>query len=322
MVDISLVIPVLNEEENLPILMEQIHAVMLSLGRSYECVFVDDGSTDDSLSALEELRQRYPEIRIFSFRRNFGQTAALSAGFDHAAGEIIITLDSDLQNDPADIPLLIQKLEEGFDLVSGWRKSRQDCFSRKLSSSAANYLISKVTGVRLHDSGCTLKAYRRGVIQDLHLYGEMHRFIPALASWSGVVFTEIPVQHHPRKFGRSKYGFSRTVRVILDLMTVKFFLSYSTGPIQIFGKIGLISSAFGMLVLGITIILKFSQGRTLTGNPLFYLFIFMEIIAVQFILIGLLGELNIRIYHETQKKKIYSLKNRSQRDQWFAPLSR
>ena len=308
MIDISIVIPVFNEEENLPLLVEDIHKAMTLFGRSYECLFVNDGSTDGSAMVLQELKQKYPEVQVVSFRRNFGQTAALSAGFDHAQGKMVVTLDADLQNDPKDIPLLIRKLEEGYDLVSGWRKKRMDPFLRKMTSLIANYLISVVTGVQLHDSGCTLKAYRREILQELHLYGEMHRFIPSLASWMGVSLIEIPVNHHPRKFGSSKYGFSRIVRVLLDLMTVKFFLSYSTSPIQIFGRIGILSFIMGVLVLMIAFVLKFAQGRTLTGNPLFYLFIFMEIIGIQLILIGLLGELNVRIYHETQKKKTYVLK--------------
>lgn len=306
--DISLVIPVFNEEESLPPLAKSIHEAMTPFAGRYECIYVDDGSTDGSVQVLKGLKASYPETRIVTFRRNFGQTAALSAGFEHARGNIIVTLDADLQNDPADIPLLIAKLNEGYDLVSGWRKERKDPFIRRLPSLVANRLISRVTGVNLHDSGCTLKAYRKEVAQSLRLYGEMHRFIPALASWMGVSLVEMPVRHHPRTLGKSKYGLSRLFRVLLDLITVKFFLSYSGSPIQIFGKVGLFSFFSGSVFFAAAVILKFSQGRTLTGNPLFYLSIFMAMIGVQFVLIGLLGEINIRTYYESQKKKTYVVK--------------
>lgn len=305
---ISIVVPVYNEEENIPFLFEAIDREMKKAGLSYEAILIDDGSKDASAAKIKELQSRYPAFRLISFRRNFGQTAALSAGFEHASGEIIVAMDADLQNDPADIPVLIQKLDEGFDLASGWRKKRQDSWIRNFPSHMANQMISSVTGVKLHDSGCTLKAYKREVVKELKLYGEMHRFIPALASWMGVSVVEVPVHHSPRLRGKSKYGLSRTLRVFLDLLTVKFLLSYSTSPIQIFGKIGVFSSFFGFLVFAGAVFLKFSQHRTLTGNPMFYVFIFMEMIAIQFILIGLLAEINIRTYHESQKKKTYVIK--------------
>lgn len=306
--DISIVIPVYNEEENLKPLNQKIHTVMRRLGRSYECVYVNDGSQDQSLQVIKSFRAEFPEVRWVSFRRNFGQTPALSAGFDHSKGNIVVTLDADLQNDPEDIPRLLAELDKGFDLVSGWRNKRQESLDRKIPSALANFLISKVTGIHLHDSGCTLKAYRREVIQELHLYGQMHRFIPALASLAGARVVEIPVKHHSRIRGKSKYGIDRTLRVILDLITVKFLLSYSTSPIQIFGKAGFFSSVAGFLFFGAAVFLKFTQDRTLTGNPLFYFFIFLEIIGIQFILIGLLGEINIRTYHESQNKKTYVVK--------------
>jgi glycosyltransferase involved in cell wall biosynthesis len=308
MIDISIVIPVYNEVESIPHLAGRIREAMSGQSYSYECVWVDDGSQDGSQSQIELVTNQDPHARAIYFRRNFGQTAALKAGFDHANGKIIVTLDADLQNDPQDIPMLITKIEEGYDLVSGWRKNRQDSWIRNFPSHLANFVISKVTGVYMHDSGCTLKAYRREVIEDLNLYGEMHRFIPALASWRGIRMVEVPVRHHARAHGQSKYGLSRTFRVVLDLITVKFLLSYSSSPIQIFGKIGLWNAAFGWLALAVTIGLKLTQGRTLTGNPFFYVFIFEQIIAVQFILIGLLGEMNMRIYYETQNKPTYIIR--------------
>lgn len=306
--DLSVVIPVYNEELCLPELQERLAEALRPLHKSYECLYVNDGSTDSSLRVLKELKNRYPEIKIISFKRNFGQTAALSAGFHYSQGKIIVTLDADLQNDPADIPMMLAKLNEGYDLVSGWRSKRQDNWLRRFPSQLANGLISKVTGVKLHDSGCTLKAYRREAVEDLHLYGQMHRFIPALASWAGVSVVEVPVQHHPRTKGKSKYGISRTFRVLLDLITVKFLLSYSSSPIQIFGRMGLLSSFCGILFFIAAVILKFTQHRTLTGNPLFYLFIFTELVAIQFVLNGLLGEISIRTYHESQNKKTYVVK--------------
>lgn len=307
--EISVIAPVYDEEGNLPRFLQDLTRVLGALGRPYEVLIVDDGSRDGSARLAAEAARLDARIRLIALRRNFGQTAALAAGFDHALGNILVTTDADLQNDAEDIPKLIAKLDEGYDLVTGWRQRRQDSFLRNLASSIANSLISKVTRVRVHDSGCTLKAYRREVVQELRLYGEMHRFIPALASWTGVRLIEVPVRHHPRLHGRSKYGFSRILRVLLDMITVKFLLSYSTSPIQMFGKLGLASGLCGVLLFVVSVVLKFTQARSLTGNPLFYLFILCEIIGIQFILIGLLAEITIRTYHESQHKKIYVLKS-------------
>jgi len=233
----------------------------------------------------------------------------MAAGFDHARGEVVFPMDGDLQNDPSDIPAMLKKVEEGYDVVSGWRKNRKDAFiGRKLPSMIANWIISRITGVALHDYGCTLKAYKREVVENLNLYGEMHRFIPALASWSGAKVAEIPVRHHPRKYGQSKYGISRTFRVVLDLITVKFLLSYSTKPIQIFGGIGLMSFIFSLLSFFEIVISKLCYGEDVTGNPFFLLFILFALVGVQLITMGLLGEINIRTYYESQKKSIYVVK--------------
>jgi glycosyltransferase involved in cell wall biosynthesis len=249
---ISIAVAVYNEEESLPFLCEKLHAVMSGLGKTYEIVLVDDGSTDTSWKVMNEQAGKYPNLKLVKFRRNYGQTAAMSAGINESDGAVLITLDADLQNDPADIPALLAKLDEGYDVVSGWRKDRQDAFiNRKLPSMIANKLIGKLTGVHLHDYGCSLKAYRREIISDVRLYGEMHRFIPALCRWAGGTVTEMPVSHHARKYGKSKYGISRTMRVVLDLMTVKFLLSYSTRPIQVFGKIGIYFGVLAASILGV-----------------------------------------------------------------------
>ncbi len=306
---ISIVVPVYNEETNLPLLADAIRKVMSGYSDAYECILVDDGSTDRSAQVMKQIAAADSHHKPVYFRRNFGQTAALSAGFDHAQGKIIITLDADLQNDPADIPMLVAKIEEGYDLVSGWRQKRQDSAIRNFPSYVANWIIGRVTGIRLRDSGCTLKAYRSEIAKGLHLYGEMHRFIPALASWMGVRLIEVPVLHHPRKFGKSKYGLNRIWRVFLDLITVKFLLSYSASPIQFFGKFGLMSSFVGWIICFAAIVMKIAEGRTLTGNPLFYLFTFMQIIAVQLVLIGLVAEMNMRTYHEVQRKKTYVIRS-------------
>lgn len=309
MVKISVIVPVYNEEANLPLLADAVRKAMTGFEESYECVWVDDGSSDNSANILRDLARSDSRHHPVFFRRNFGQTAALSAGFDHAQGQIVVTLDADLQNDPADIPMLVRKIEEGYDLVTGWRQNRQDSMIRNFPSFVANWIIGKVTGIRIKDSGCTLKAYRSEVTKSLNLYGEMHRFIPALASWMGIRMIEVPVRHHPRKFGKSKYGINRVWRVFLDLITVKFLLSYSASPIQFFGKFGLLSSVLGWVTCLAALIMKFTQGRTLTGNPLFYLFTFMQVIAVQLVLIGLVAEMNMRTYHEVQRKKTYVLRS-------------
>ena len=306
--DLSVVIPVYNEAENIAALHSELSAVLEQLGRSYEIVYVDDGSTDRGRNLLQELQAGDPHTVLIRFARNYGQTAALSAGFDHASGEVIITLDSDLQNDPNDIPALLAKLDEGYDLVTGWRLPRRDPFlSRRVPSVIANTLIGWITGVRMHDYGCTLKAIRRPVVRGLRLYGEMHRFIPALADDLGARIAEITVHHRPRRFGQSKYGLSRTVRVLLDLITVKFLSSYSTRPIQVFGVIGLLSSGLG---LAITAWLGFERiflGVLLANRPLVWLGILLTIMGLQFITMGLLGEMLVRTYHESQNKPVYRI---------------
>lgn len=319
--DISIAVAVYNEEESLPFLCEKLHAVMSKLGKTYEIVLVDDGSTDRSWEVMNEQARKYPNLKLVKFRRNYGQTAAMSAGINESDGAVLITLDADLQNDPADIPALLAKLEEGYDVVSGWRKDRQDAFiNRKLPSMIANRLIGKLTGVQLHDYGCSLKAYKREIISDVRLYGEMHRFIPALCRWAGGTVTEMPVSHHARRYGKSKYGISRTMRVVLDLMTVKFLLTYSTRPIQVFGKIGIYFGAIAALILGV-VGLEAVLGATgaisvpwwgeelLIKRPFWIMtpLMFMGF-SIQFIVLGLLAELTTRTYHESQNKQIYNIK--------------
>jgi glycosyltransferase involved in cell wall biosynthesis len=305
---LSIVIPIYNEEENVPLLAEEIRQAMDPTGVPYEVVAVDDGSSDASWGRLEAVRAQDPRWILVGLRRNFGQTAALSAGFDHARGEVIVPLDGDLQNDPADIPRLLA-LAKDYDVVSGWRKNRQDKFlSRRLPSLLANWLISKVTGVHLHDYGCTLKAYRREVIEHLHLYGEMHRFIPAIASWMGITLIEVETHHRPRRFGRSKYGIARTLRVLLDLITVKFLLRFATKPIQVFGMLGLGCTGIGGIIGAYLSFLKLFAGAQIGGRPLLFLAVLLIVIGVQFIIMGLLGEMLVRIYHEAQRKPIYMVK--------------
>jgi len=308
-VDISLVIPVYNEEENLKLLYQKLKETLEPLGKEHEIIFVDDGSQDNSPKILDQLARKDPHVKVIHFRRNFGQTAALAAGFDLAQGEIVVTLDADLQNDPADIPKLLGKMEEGYDVVSGWRKDRKDPYlSRILPSTMANWLISKVTGVKLHDYGCTLKAYRQEVVKELNLYGELHRFLPALASWMGVRIAEIPVTHHPRRFGKSKYGISRTFRVILDLILVQFLLRYSTRPIRIFGGAGLISFVLGLLLGCYLSIIKILFRHPIGNRPLLILSVLLIILGIQLLSLGILGEFLTRIYYEAQNKKPYVIK--------------
>lgn len=309
-IDVSVVIPLLNEEENIRPLYAQLKPVLDGLKKSYEIIFIDDGSQDSTYSILQDLAENDPSVWIIRFRRRFGQTAAFSAGFDMARGDVIITMDGDLQNDAADIPKLLAKVDEGFDVVSGWRVNRQDVFlTRKLPSRMANALISRVTGVRLHDYGCSLKAYRYEVVKNIKLYGEMHRFIPALASWIGIRVAEVPVNHHARKFGRSKYGLGRTIRVILDLLTVKFLLDYATRPIQIFGLLGLACFSLGTILSAYLTILRLFFNQTLSDRPLLLLAILLIMLGVQFIIMGLLGELVVRTYHEAQGKPIYMIRD-------------
>ncbi len=305
---LSIVIPIFNEEDNVPILAAEIRQALDPHGLPYEVIAVDDGSTDGSWFRLESVRAADPRWILVALRRNFGQTAALSAGFDHARGEVIVPLDGDLQNDPADIPRLLA-LAKDYDIVSGWRRNRQDPFvSRRLPSMLANWLISKVTGIRLHDYGCTLKAYRREIVEHLRLYGEMHRFIPAIASWMGITFVEVETHHRPRRFGRSKYGITRTLRVILDLITVKFLLSFATKPIQVFGMLGLGAVAAGGLIGAYLTALKLIWRAQIGGRPLLFLAVLLIVVGVQFIVMGLLGELLVRVYHESQQKPIYMVK--------------
>lgn len=305
---VTVVIPLLNEEDNVIILYERLHASLVKLGMQYEIIFVDDGSTDQTLPLLEDIQKKDCTVVVLSLRRNFGQTAAFAAGFDFARGDVVITMDGDLQNDPDDIGKMVEAIKD-VDLVSGWRKNRQDAFlSRKLPSKIANWLISRVTGVRLHDYGCSLKAYRRDVVKNLRLYGEMHRFIPAVASWYGVRIKEIETVHHPRLHGKSKYGIGRTVKVLLDLITVKFLQSFSTKPIQFFGPIGVLLGVLGTVICVYLAIEKLFFGVSIGGRPLLMLGGLLIIVGVQFIGLGLLGEMIVRVYHESQKKPIYTLK--------------
>ena len=310
MPELSLVVPVYNEEENLPLLMESICASLQPLNRDWEVIFVDDGSTDHSLDALKRLVEANPaHARAVIFRRNFGQTAAIAAGIDHARGSIIILLDADLQNDPADIPMLLDKLDEGYDLVSGWRKDRQDNkLTRTIPSNIANGLISRVTGVHLHDYGCTLKAYRRDALEGFRLYGEMHRFIPVFAHSVGARITELPVHHHARKFGKAKYGLERTVKVILDLFTVKFLLDYSGKPMRLFGGAGITMMFISFIMLLSLFIRKLLEGIPILTSPIFSLGVMFFILGFQSILMGLIAELLARTYHESQKKPTYTIR--------------
>ncbi len=310
MPEISLFLPVLDEEENLEPMYEKIAAALAELGRTAEVIFVDDGSTDRSLAILKEIAAKDDRVRVISLRRNYGQTAAMAAGIDAAKGEILIPMDADLQNDPADIKRLLDKLDEGYDVVSGWRKNRQDkLISRKIPSQIANRIISWIGGVHLHDYGCSLKAYRRDVLQDVRLYGEMHRFIPIYASWAGARVTEIPVDHHARTMGKSKYGISRTVKVIFDLMTIKFMASYQTKPIYVFGTFGMLAF-FLSLIAGIWAVVLKIEGTSFIQTPLPVVAVVMLAISVQFFLMGLLAELLVRTYHESQDKAIYAVRER------------
>lgn len=310
--NLSLVIPVYNEQDNLPMLFEAIYAIMKSMNRTWEAILVDDGSRDKSLDILKEYAEKDPiHIRVVSFRRNFGQTAATAAGIDYSSGEIIVLLDADMQNDPADIPLLLAKLDEGYDLVSGWRKYRQDdALTRNFPSMVANKIISWVTGVHLHDYGCTLKAYRREVLEGFRLYGEMHRFIPVYANSVGAKITEMPVRHHPRRFGKTKYGMERTVKVILDLFTVKFLVSYSAKPIYVFGSAG------GFLILSSAILMTYLFIRriffevAISTSPLLPMTAMFFILGFQSILMGLIAEMLVRTYHESQRKPTYTIRTK------------
>lgn len=306
---LSIILPVYNEEENVPIVYAQVRAVVATLERPTEVIFIDDGSTDQSYETLKQLAENDPITKVIRFRRNFGQTAAISAGVDYAQGEVIISMDADLQNDPKDIPRLLAKLDEGYDVVSGWRKQRHDAaIRRKLPSLIANWLISTTTGVHLHDYGCTLKAYRREVFSHARLYGEMHRFIPVYAYWAGASITELEVTHHPRIYGKSKYGIWRTVKVLLDLITVKFLSSYSTKPIYFFGSIGFCTMgggiASGILVLYHKWVRKIYAHR----SPYLLLAVFLFLTGLIFVMLGLLAETLMRTWYESQGKRAYTVR--------------
>jgi glycosyltransferase involved in cell wall biosynthesis len=306
--DLSVVVPVCNEAGNIEQLHAELSAALQPLGRSYEIIYVEDGSADDSFGVLADVQQRDEHVRVLRFTRNYGQTAALAAGFDHAAGAVIVTIDGDGQNDPADIPALLHKLGDGYDLVSGWRMPRRDALVlRRLPSAVANLVIGWITGVKLHDYGCTLKAMRREVVAGLRLYGEMHRFIPALASDLGARVVELQVHHRPRRAGVSKYGLSRTLRVVLDLITVKFLSSYSTRPIQVFGVIGLLSGVVGLCMTAVLGAERLFFGVPLANRPIVWLGILLTLMGLQFITMGLLGELLVRTYHESQNKPVYRI---------------
>ena len=308
--NLSLIIPVYNEEENLLLLYDAIDRALRPLPSAWEVIFVDDGSRDRSFHVLSSLVEKDPEhVRVLSFRRNFGQTAAISAGIDHACGEIIVLMDADMQNDPADIHMLLAKLDEGYDLVSGWRKARKDNrLTRTIPSTLANGLISWTTGVHLHDYGCTLKAYRRDALEGFRLYGEMHRFIPVFAHAVGARITEVPVRHHARKFGKAKYGLERTIKVLLDLFTVKFLLSYSNKPIYLFGGAGALLMGIGAADLLYLFLRRTFFGVPVFTSPLLQIGVMFFIMGFQSILMGLIAELLARTYHESQQKPTYTIR--------------
>jgi glycosyltransferase involved in cell wall biosynthesis len=305
---VSVVIPIYNEADNLDDLHRELTAALEGMGRPYEIILVDDGSKDGSLARLAGIEARDRRVRVLALRRNFGQTAAFSAGFDHALGEIVVTSDGDLQNDPADIPVLVARLEEGFDMVCGWRRQRRDPASKRVPSWFANRIISWATGVHLHDYGCSLKAMRSEVVRGLRLYGEMHRFIPAVASWMGVTLAEIPVNHRPRRRGSSKYGLGRTVRVLLDLFTVKFLLAYGTRPAHFFGLIGLTFGGLGFLILSYLSYIRLFEDTAIAGRPLLLLGAVLLLFGVILVNFGLMAEMLVRIYHESQGKPTYVVK--------------
>jgi glycosyltransferase involved in cell wall biosynthesis len=309
-VELSVIIPLLNQEQNVPILAEDVVNVLRGAGKSFELIFVNDGSTDGTRAALEGLAAAYGEIRVVSLARNYGQTTAVMAGIDHSRGRLIVPMDGDLQNDPRDIVRLLDKIDEGYDVVSGWRERRADAaLSKTLPSRVANQLISFVSGVRLHDYGCSLKVYRREVIEGVRLYGEMHRFIPIYASWQGGRITELPVRHHPRKHGQSNYGLERTAKVLLDLITVQFLGGHLTKPIYIFGGFGFLCIAGAVLVGALTLYLKVADGISLISTPLPLLSAMMMILGIMSVLLGILAELLVRIYFESQGKKPYVIRD-------------
>ncbi|MFN3192474.1 MAG: glycosyltransferase family 2 protein [Aureliella sp.] len=318
----SIIVPVYNEVENVPILVEQIGTVMDELPGSSELILVDDGSSDGTSDLLDELAANDPRLVVVHFRRNYGQTAAMQAGLEQASGERLVTLDGDLQNDPADIPRMLKKLEEGYDLVHGWRKNRQDTLvTRKIPSRIANWIISKVTKFPIHDLGCTLKAMRKEIAEELELYGEMHRFIPILAHWRGARCFEMVTTHHPRRFGTTKYGLSRTLRVVLDLATVKYMLDYYSSPMKFFGRAAVGFLAAGGAMLAATVGMKLVNGFDMTGNPLLILGTLMCIVSVQLFSVGLLGEANTRLYYRRNERRPFAIRNVTQSTDATASLA-
>jgi glycosyltransferase involved in cell wall biosynthesis len=309
MTDLSIIVPIFNEEENIQLLYKKVRDVFKDSEQSWELIYINDGSVDESEAVLERIAEADRRVKVISFRRNFGQTAAMMAGIDFAEGGVVIPIDGDLQNDPADIPLLLDKLSQGYDVVSGWRKNRKDNpLKRTLPSRIANWLISRISGVRLHDYGCTLKAYRREVIKDVKLYGEMHRFIPIYAGWEGARVTEITVRHHKRRYGKSKYGINRTFKVVLDLIVIKFLAKYSQKPIHMFGSFGLLCFFFAFLTFLLMLYYKFFGDKDFVETPLPLLVIMLAVIGFQSIFLGLIAEIQNRIYHESQQKRIYRIK--------------
>ncbi len=302
---ISIVVPVYNEEDSVNKLYEELVKVMSELDREYEIILIDDGSTEGTFTELEKLHKRDTRVKVISFRRNFGQTAAMSAGFDYAEGDVIVTLDADLQNDPADIPELLRKIDEGYDIVSGWRHKRKDSSFRVLPSKIANWIISILSGVRLHDYGCSLKAYRSEVVKNIQLYGDMHRFIPAVAKQVGAKVAEVKVRHHERKFGSSKYGFGRILKVFLDLFLLKFLLSFQTRPLRLFGSLGVIFGGSGFAIAAYLSYIRLIKLQSIADRPLLLMSVFLMVLGVQLVMMGLLGELMVRTYYESQDKKIY-----------------
>jgi glycosyltransferase involved in cell wall biosynthesis len=308
-VRLSVVSPVFNEEQNIPLLYEAIFKALDPLGITWELILVDDGSRDGSIAEMEKLAAAYPlHVRLVELRRNFGQTAAIAAGIDNACGEVIVLTDADLQNDPVDIPMMLEKINEGYDVVSGWRVNRQDTFTRRLPSQLANWMISFVTGVHLHDYGCTLKAYRREVLTGFRLYGEMHRFIPVFADSVGAKIIELKVHHHARRFGKAKYGLERTMKVVLDLFTVKFLSSYANKPIYLFGGTGIVLIAISLAMLFYLFIRRVFFDIGVVSSPLFVMSTMIALMGFQSILMGLIAELLARTYHESQGKPTYTIR--------------
>jgi glycosyltransferase involved in cell wall biosynthesis len=307
---LSIILPIYNEVESIEKLYREIKEVLDSLSFDCEIIAVNDGSKDGSLEVLKKIAGNDSDFKVINFRKNYGQTAAMSAGIDFSRGDILIPMDADLQNDPADIPKLLEKMNQGFDVVSGWRKDRKDNISRLIPSQIANYFISLITKVKLHDYGCTMKAYKREIVKDIRFYGEMHRFMPAYAAWYGAKITEIVVNHRPRKYGKAKYGFARTFKVILDLLTVKFLMAYLTKPMHFFGRAGLSLLFLGFLSGTASFVYKFVFGLSFTSTPLPLFTIFLAIIGLQFILMGLLAEILIRIYYEPRGRPPYSIKEK------------